>query len=154
MTDGRWKLTHHLFGGGGRERYPDGPTPVFALKKQLQELPADSLARKLAHRCEIPPVYELYDLQNDANEFHNLIGDPGYSQVEKRLKRQLESWRQQSSDPFLDDDFVDHFTASYRKNYELWKSLGGSKMRDEKALDFEEFIPPWDPTPYLGNHDH
>lgn len=91
--------------------------------------------------------------ENDPNELANLIGDPKHAETEKRLRKQLESWRRQSSDPFLDDDFVKHFTASYRKNYDLWKSLGGDKMKDKDALDFEEFIPDWDSTPYLGTKD-
>lgn len=63
VTDGRWKLTHHVFGDGKRARYPDGNKAVFSLNKQLEELPANSLARRLAKRCEVPPAFELYDLR-------------------------------------------------------------------------------------------
>ena len=45
------------------------------------------------------------------------------------------------------------FTTHYMKNYDLWKSLGGDKMKDKDALDFDEFIPGWDPTPYVGKKD-
>lgn len=153
VMDGRWKLTHHVFGDGRRERYPDGNKAVFSLKRQLGELPADSLARKLANRCEVPPAFELYDLQEDPHELVNLIGDPQRAEIEKRLRTQLKGWRRQTVDPFVDPDFVTRFTAHYMKNYDLWKSLGGDKMKDKNAHDFEEFIPAWDPTPYLGKKD-
>ncbi|MFZ5830068.1 MAG: hypothetical protein ACOY3P_08270 [Planctomycetota bacterium] len=45
------------------------------------------------------------------------------------------------------------FTDVDRKNYELWESLGGYKMKDKDALNFEEFIPAWDPAPYLDKKD-
>jgi hypothetical protein len=65
----------------------------------------------------------------------------------------LKNWRRQVSDPFLDNAFVKRFNGVYRKNYELWQSLGGAKMKDKDALDFSEFIPDWDPAPYLGMKD-
>ncbi|WP_442508582.1 sulfatase/phosphatase domain-containing protein [Novipirellula sp. SH528] len=154
ITDGRWKLTHHVFGDGTRQRYPDGNKAVFSLNKQLKELPSDSLARKIAQRCEVPPAFELYDLQNDPNELQNLFGDPKHAYVQDRLTAGLKRWRQQSSDPFLDDQFVEHFTFIYRKNYERWKSLGGNKMNNKNTLDFEQFIPAWDATPFIGKKDH
>ncbi len=153
VTDGRWKLTHHVFGDGKRARYPDGNKAVYSLKKQLEGLPANSLARRAAERCEVPPAFELYDLQSDPNELHDLFGDPDHSAVRKRLIKQLELWREQAADPFRDERFVEHFTSVYVKNYELWKSLGGYKMKDRNALDFAEFIPAWDPAPYLGRKD-
>ena len=90
VTDGRWKLTHHVFGDGKRERYPEGNKAVFSLNRQLSELPTDSLAVKLANRCEVPPAFELYDLQNDPHEFVNLIGDPQRVEIEERLRAQLQ----------------------------------------------------------------
>ena len=37
--------------------------------------------------------YELYDIQTDPNELHNLYGQPGMQQVEKALKKQLSDYR-------------------------------------------------------------
>jgi len=153
VTDGRWKLTHHVFGDGERKRYPDGNNALFSLHKQFEELSADAPARELTRRCEIPPAFELYDLENDPAELHNLFEQPEQAGIRKRLEAQLESWRRRSSDPFLDAGFEKTFTANYQKNYKLWMSLGGHKMKDKDALDFEQFIPAWDPAPYLGKRD-
>lgn len=47
-------------------------------------------------------MVELYDLKNDPNEFHNLVGDPAYSGIQKQLDDAL--WQ------FLveHDDFIIH----------------------------------------------
>ena len=36
---------------------------------------------------------ELYDLEADPNELHNLYGNPEYKAVQERLQRQLDSFR-------------------------------------------------------------
>jgi N-sulfoglucosamine sulfohydrolase len=116
VTDGRWKLTHHVFGDGKRERYPEGNKAVFALNRQLADMPEDSMARQLADRCEVPPAFELYDLHNDPYETVNLDGDPEHAEIEERLRTQLAQWREQTADPFTDSDFVTRFTSTYMKN--------------------------------------
>ncbi|MCB1226954.1 MAG: sulfatase [Verrucomicrobiales bacterium] len=153
VTDGRWKLTHHLFGDGRRARYEGDNHALSSLNHQIEEQPAESLAREMRHRAEVPPAWELYDLKNDPDERQNLYGAAEAVKVQKRLSRQLVAWREQTADPFLDDDFVTRFTESYRRNFALWEELGGSKIKDKSALSFEAFLPPWDAAPYLGRRD-
>ena len=153
VTDGRWKLIHHVLGDGRRPRYTDKNKAVYSLNKQIDSMPAKALARQLRQRCETPPAFELYDLKSDPHEHHNLFGKTEHAEIERRLSKRLKQWRQQVSDPFLDANLVERFSKVYRKNYELWKSLGGDKMKDKDVLDFSEFIPAWDPAPYLGKKD-
>ncbi len=44
------------------------------------------------------PREELYDTQADPYEMHNLAGDPRYRQVLKRLRRELQNWKQATGD--------------------------------------------------------
>ena len=37
-------------------------------------------------------MFELYDLQQDPNEFNNLSGDPDYADEEQQLKEELHEW--------------------------------------------------------------
>ena len=37
-------------------------------------------------------MFELYDLQQDPNEFNNLSGDPDYADEEQHLKEELHEW--------------------------------------------------------------
>ena len=154
VTDGRWKLIQHVLGDGKRSRYPEKNKAAFSLNKQIESMPESALAWQLRKRCEVPPEFELYDLEKDPHEHHNLFGMSEYAEIEKRLDNRLRNWRRQVSDPFLDEIFVNRFNGVYRKNYKLWLSRGGSKMKDKDVLDFSEFIPDWDPAPYLGKKDH
>jgi arylsulfatase A-like enzyme len=38
------------------------------------------------------PMFELYDLKNDPQEFNNLAGRPEYADIEKRLKAEMQRW--------------------------------------------------------------
>jgi len=48
-----------------------------------------------------PPRYELYDLQADPYEFHNLTASPEHAAVFADLKQRLLAWREQTHDPLL-----------------------------------------------------
>ena len=54
-----------------------------------------------------PPEIELYDLQKDPIEYHNLGDDPGYREIKEDLIRQLQAYRERTGDPFLDQAFFD-----------------------------------------------
>ncbi len=154
VTDGRWKLVHHLFGDGRRKRYQGRNHALASLNKQVEATPPGSLARKLRHRCQVPPRFELYDLQNDPFEYHNLSDAPEHAKVQAEFGSRLKSWQAQTSDPFADAEYVKRFSAAYEKNFKLWESQGGFKMKDNSAVDFSEFIPPFEPAPYQGKKDH
>ncbi len=154
VSDGHWKLTHQLFGDGVRKRYAEGnASGTPALWAQLRGLPKGTPAKDMQTRNLIPVAIELYDLDKDPYETENLIDDPQYADARERLTKQLESWQTSTSDPFADEAFVKHFSEVYKENYDIWKNLGGFKMKDPNALDFSEFIRPWDPAPYIGKKD-
>ncbi len=44
-------------------------------------------------------AWELYDLQEDPTEMHNLYGQPGTEELTKELKAELESLQVQYDDP-------------------------------------------------------
>lgn len=60
---------------------------------------------------EKPPRYELYDLQNDPHEFHNLAADPARAATLTELQTQLTAWREQTTDPLLDPQNLARLTA-------------------------------------------
>ena len=47
-------------------------------------------------------VVELYDLDSDPLEQHNLAGSPGHRSVEERLGGELWSWMRETKDPLLE----------------------------------------------------
>ncbi len=44
------------------------------------------------------PMLELYDLQRDPNEFHNIVSDPAYAAVLRDLRARLSGWMQRTYD--------------------------------------------------------
>lgn len=45
------------------------------------------------------PVEELYDLDSDPDEFHNLAGDPAYTSQLQKMRAALVAWQKRSQDP-------------------------------------------------------
>jgi hypothetical protein len=60
---------------------------------------------------EKPPRYELYDLQADPHEFHNLAADPALAATLTELQTQLTAWREQTQDPLLDPQNLARLTT-------------------------------------------
>ena len=54
--------------------------------------------RQIFNRYKSPPQVELYDLENDPNEIHNLAGKEEFASIENELKSQLENWMKETND--------------------------------------------------------
>jgi arylsulfatase A-like enzyme len=55
---------------------------------------------KLIHFFLPPEEFELYDLQLDPDEEHNLYGNPEYSDVARKLRARLEELRARTDDHY------------------------------------------------------
>ncbi|WP_080057850.1 sulfatase family protein [Spirosoma aerolatum] len=47
------------------------------------------------------PRFELYDLQTDPDEIHNLAANPKYGEVRQRMQTKLKQFQKQTHDPWL-----------------------------------------------------
>jgi len=47
------------------------------------------------------PRFELYDLEADPDELHNLAGDPKYATVLEELQAKLKAFQQRTKDPWV-----------------------------------------------------
>lgn len=56
---------------------------------------------KYIHYFLEPEEYELYDLQEDPSEDHNLYGRPGYETLTAQLKQRLEELRRETDDHYV-----------------------------------------------------
>ena len=111
ITDGRYKLIHNLRAGQlSAANSIDGDNAWT----WAQQRSTSDLARQAMERLANPPEWELYDLEKDPVEFHNLAGDPSIEAIEKRLKESLEAWQEETADPFDDPEFRSQVQATYR----------------------------------------
>jgi arylsulfatase A-like enzyme len=56
---------------------------------------------KYIHYYLEPQFFELYDLQTDPDEMHNLYGDPKYANLVTQLKNRLEELRKETKDHYV-----------------------------------------------------
>lgn len=55
---------------------------------------------KHIHYFTAPQEFELYDLKTDADELHNLYGDPKYAALTAKLAARLEELRRETNDHY------------------------------------------------------
>ncbi len=91
VRDARYKLIHNLT--------PEYKNPVFSADQAFPPDMKSDHYPDLYQRWEHPPDYELYDLQNDPDEFVNLIDDPSLQGVAEKLKGDLAQWQKDTADP-------------------------------------------------------
>lgn len=89
----------------------DGKNYKFrdALYYHFHEFPAEHMAKrhygirtdryKLIHFYNDIDQWELYDLQADPTEMHNLYGEPGTDKLVKKLKKRLKELQEEYDDP-------------------------------------------------------
>lgn len=78
----------------------------FEDSETLYQIPKDMMmapiGKIMSERNNEPrPNEELYDLEKDPNEINNLVEDPNYSDVLKRLRNKLKKWMERTEDPLL-----------------------------------------------------
>jgi len=112
VRDRRFKLVHNLL--------PERANPVYDIylvQQRPETFTPEELKKAPKHLQRAytifrqPPEFELYDLQNDPWEFHNLAEDPHYVEQLKRLKKQLAEWQEETNDPLRHKHILDQFTA-------------------------------------------
>ncbi len=104
IRDRRYKLIHNLLAGQRKPRPEVDGDKAYVTAGESRYEGTD--VRRAFETFVNPPEYELYDLEEDPVEFHNLAGDPEMEEIESRLKQALMDWRHATRDPFLDPDYA------------------------------------------------
>lgn len=102
------ELTHHDYYDPRRairtERYKlianFSSAPAFMNPSQSWRTRSDPTVPARPPESYHPPI-ELYDLQNDPWEHHDLGQDPAYAEVRKELMARLQRWMVETNDPIL-----------------------------------------------------
>ncbi len=62
-------------------------------------------------RWHNPPRYQLFDLERDPDELINLADDRYYLEIKARLIVALEIWKDETRDPFSDQENVEAYVS-------------------------------------------
>lgn len=81
-----------------------------AQQRKFAGTPVQQVFNRYVHR----PLLELYDLDNDPEEFINLADDPDYQTVINRLRKALIQWQEQTHDPLIDSAKRDQMIQVHR----------------------------------------
>jgi N-sulfoglucosamine sulfohydrolase len=84
-----------------------------------EQAAAPQHVRQAFARWSRPPRYELYDLQVDPNEWHNLADIPEHAVTLDRLTVALRDWQRQTRDPFIEQKHVDAYVTEQLSNLDL-----------------------------------
>jgi len=78
------------------------------------------------------PIEELYDSENDPHMVHNVIDDPQFADIVKRMRKQLREWMLNTRDLGMLDETE---TLERAKSYPSHWDLGQSLANYERILD-------------------
>ncbi len=142
VRNDRFKLIENLLPG---EVHPDYDLRLSKIVGEAKlSFPNDTLdprtviaeatqeVREAYVRMRKPPRFELYDLQADPYEFHNLADALEHAETLKELRRQLANWRAQSKDPLLKDENLRRLASEIRSV----KNKKSAKKRPWSYLDY------------------
>ena len=131
VRDQQFKLIHNI---NFQEENPhvgfyNGRQGHFVAGTNLEETAALNADMAEVYRIwRNPPEFELYDLNNDPNEFKNLSVKPEFKQELERLKTVLKQWQIETKDPFNDPAKLERFNQDIKEI--VTKYEGTSYRRD------------------------
>jgi arylsulfatase A-like enzyme len=107
ITEPNWK---DWVQGRSLVQFMKGTPPTDWRKDWLYEYPAAEMVRpqrgvrteryKLIHYFLPPQEFELYDLQEDPGELHNLYGNPRYAKLAADLRNRIDELRKETGDEY------------------------------------------------------
>ena len=101
-------------------RYKEKQYPVMRLLRRLHEQEKLTAAQEL-FMAPTRPKEELYDLQNDPHEIHNLTGDAKYAETLKKMRGVLDDWMKETGDrggEKEDPSIIQFYLERGKKNYD------------------------------------
>lgn len=115
------------------ENYEIVQKSFFVAGTNTQEIESSPQhVRRAYERWRNPPDIELYDLQNDPDEWFNLADKPEHAATRTRLLAALREWRRMTRDPFADPAKLAAYLAECDEIYKKYEGTKGTYRRDKE----------------------
>lgn len=124
VFDGKYHLIHNIE-GGKRENPLEPINYCYAWWAAESPKYEGTPIRTVYDHVENPPEFELFDDVADPYEMNNLADDPANKELIARLSSQIQEWRKQTKDPFLDPAFGKAFADKVEEMKKQYESQHG-----------------------------
>jgi N-sulfoglucosamine sulfohydrolase len=112
VRNARYKLIHNLL--GGEKPWPlKGVDGCMAMHLALAG-EAGPAMKRIYETAATPPAFELYDLELDPAEYHNLAGREDMAAVQAELTALLRAWQEETRDPIRTPEGAERLCAFHR----------------------------------------
>jgi len=150
IRDKRYKLIVNYMADqvnpGAKAYLPPGVWETSLDEQDLAAVPSD--LRAALERAAQPPAEELYDLEQDPTELHNLADRPDLAAVRTKLRQALIDWQREHDDRIADPAVLDALEDMHRQ-IELTHYQGGLGRRSKDmnfTWDYARWIDPGVPA--------
>lgn len=111
------------------DSYLDEKHPHFVISgvRPDERMTVSRKVESAFRRWELPPRYELYDLQKDPHEWTDLAGDREHADIKARLIAALKDFQRRTRDPFQDPANLEAYVT---------EQLANRDFRYRKQKDF------------------
>ncbi len=129
VRDARYKLIQTLLPDRNNpvEEYYTQQVLVQTGANQAEIDAADESVRAAYRAWRRPKALELYDLEKDPYEFHDLSESPAHAPIREALEKALAEWQRQTGDPLVDPDKLERLI---REDREAQSLEGGHRKPD------------------------
>ena len=142
VRDKRFKLIHNLLFNRENPKYLAYAYQMYGTGTFPEELnDASDDVRAAYATWHHPTEFEFYDLENDPNEFTNLITDHTFQGEIERLKSALANWQSETVDPLANPSLLAKFTDEVDSVNLAYPDRDYGKNPDFKWLYPEYFKP-------------
>ncbi|MDA0712277.1 MAG: sulfatase [bacterium] len=144
----RYKLIHNLLPG---HRKPGITVDGSEVRQALADTKwAGTRIEGIFQLMDNTVEFELYDLDNDPVEHHNLADDPALAEVKADLASRLLAWRQETFDPLLDKTYFDRLKKHTEAHEVAHKQAVASALLEGtdppyNRIDMDAFQEDWPP---------
>jgi N-sulfoglucosamine sulfohydrolase len=126
MLNGRYQLVRNL--AADRDNPLEDHNYCYAMHEVMKPQYAGTPLRAVYDAVLHPQALELFDVQSDPFLMNNLAANPERKQMVEEFGEQIDAWRKQTKDPFLDPAFAEAYAEHVAQQKTEWEIRNGIRQ--------------------------